>query len=144
MHNIHQAQTLLGFDFGMRRIGVAIGDTISKSAKPLVTIQARDGIPDWHQIAELITHWQIDGCIVGMPYQLDGSTQDITFAAKKFSNRLHAKYQLPVKLIDERLTTKVAQLEIAARATNQYSLDSVAACLILQAWLNDTNSDPRG
>jgi len=136
MHDSAKAQVVLGFDFGMKRIGIAIGDTVSLSAKPLTTIHATDGIPNWGDISELIQEWNIDCLVVGMPYQLDGSSQDITLSVNKFINRLRAKYTLPVYSIDERMTTKIAKLEIQSKMTTMYGVDSVAASLILQAWLN--------
>ena len=93
--------TVLAFDFGMKRIGVAIGDTLSNSAKPLTTITAIDGIPNWDNITALIKDWDADTLIIGMPYNHDGSIQDITHSAKKFYNRIKSKYALPTHFIDE-------------------------------------------
>lgn len=129
--------TVLGFDFGMKRIGVAIGQTITRSANPLLTLTALDGIPDWEEIEKLISVWQADALIVGLPYQLDGSEQHLTFAARKFSNRLKEKFKLPVFLVDERLTTMAAKsyLKEQKRLVPK-EIDKYAATLILESWLN--------
>lgn len=131
----HEEITLLGFDFGMRRIGIAIGNTITNEAKPLLTIAAQDGIPDWEEIKKIIKEWTIKELIVGMPYNLSGQFQEITFAARKFANRLHQKFKLPVHTIDERYTTKLAR----SKVTKKIGVDSIAACIILQSWLNQNN-----
>ena len=136
--------TVLAFDFGMKRIGVAIGDTLSNSAKPLTTITAIDGIPNWDNITALIKDWDADTLIIGMPYNHDGSIQDITHSAKKFYNRIKSKYALPTHFIDERLTTKIAKIELAKLHKNNYSMDSMAATLILQSWLNEHQLGNKG
>ena len=101
--------TFLGFDFGMKNIGVAIGQTISCTAQPLVVLKAQDGIPDWRAIQSLIDEWLPNALIVGLPYGLQLQEQSITFSARKFARRLKAAYHLPVHLVDERLTTKEAR-----------------------------------
>ena len=123
---------LLAFDFGMRNIGVAVGQTITHSATPLTILKAQDGIPDWNQIADLITTWHANGLVVGIPYNLDGSEQPVSLAARKFARRLESRFKLPVFLVDERFTTKVAKIEMQDKAQ---LVDSYAAKLILESWL---------
>jgi putative holliday junction resolvase len=137
MHNSKTPSTILGFDFGMSRIGVAIGDSLIKSAKPLTTLQATDGIPLWGEIEALVNKWDIRAMVVGMPYALDHSFQEITFAARKFSNRLKQKFKLPVHLIDESYTTKIARMK---KRSKKIGIDSVAASVILQAWFNENKN----
>jgi putative holliday junction resolvase len=132
----NNTQTLLGFDFGMRRIGIAIGNTVTNTAQPLIIIQAQDGIPDWNEINNLINQWAITALVVGMPYNIDGEFQEITHAAKKFANRLKQKFKLPVHLIDERYTTKIAK----SASRKDKGVDSIAASILLQSWLNEANS----
>lgn len=130
-------KTVLGFDFGLKRIGVAIGQTLTRSANPLTTLSAIDGIPTWEEIENLISIWQAQALIVGLPYQLDGSEQHLSFAAKKFANRLRAKFKLPVFLVDERLTTMAAKSylkEVKIYAPNE--IDQYAAKFILESWLH--------
>lgn len=130
-------KTVLGFDFGMKRIGVAIGQTITRSANPLTTLSAVDGIPDWEEIENLIALWQADALIVGLPYHLDGSEQHLSLAARKFANRLKAKFKLPVFLMDERLTTMAAKSYLKeAKIYAPTEIDQYAAKFILESWLN--------
>lgn len=132
-----QPKVLLAFDFGMRRIGVAVGQSLTNSATPLATLPAKDGIPSWETIKNLIETWQADALIVGIPYNMDGSEQDITKAARKFLRRLH-RYHLPTYEVDERLTTVEARNQLYAknlRAADIKNVDSFAAKLILESWL---------
>tara|TARA_B100000965_G_C19110951_1_gene549030 strand:- start:49 stop:489 length:441 start_codon:yes stop_codon:yes gene_type:complete len=131
-------QTFISFDFGMSRIGVAIGNTSTQTARPLKTLPARDGIPNWNTIKNILDQWSIDAIIVGMPYTLDNKHQDITFAARKFSNRLKQKYKLPIFIVDERFSTKIARQEMKKKQ----EIDSISACIILEAWLNEKRIPP--
>ncbi len=136
--------TVLGFDFGMKHIGVAVGQTITRSANPLSTLKAKDGIPNWDDIFKLITTWNAKALVVGIPLNMDGTEQLITAAAKKFGNRLQARFNLPVHHIDERLTTVEAKQQLfnssGYKALDKSSIDSYSAKLILESWLNSTNS----
>lgn len=129
----------LGFDFGMKRIGSAIGQTITQTASPLGIIAAKDGIPNWGDIDKLIEDWHPQAIILGIPLNMDGTEQQITFCARKFGNRLRNRYKLPVHEVDERLTTKEAKSRIIAhggmKALEKTKLDAVAAQVILEAWL---------
>ena len=133
-------QVLLGFDFGMRKIGIAVGQVITKTATPLTMIKAKDGIPSWEAIGDLIKTWQDDALVVGIPYNMDGSEQEIGFAAKRFAGRLKNHYHLPVHRVDERLTTVMAKLELQDKhghRSAQREVDSVAASLILESWFRN-------
>lgn len=127
--------TILAFDFGMKRIGVAIGQKITQHARPLTTIPATDGIPKWSDIKALITKWEVNQLIVGLPLNVDGSDQEITLAAKKFSRRLRAKFNLPVALVDERYSTKHARSSTNFHRHEKAQIDSCAAAVILETWL---------
>ena len=140
MHDNPSTSVILGFDFGMRRIGVAIGNTLTSTAHPLTTLDANDGIPNWQEIIDLTTHWNANELVVGLPLSLTGEPQEITHAAKKFSNRLRQKCKLPVHLIDERYTTKVGRME----QKKGQQIDSVAASVILQAHLNEQKTSKKG
>lgn len=132
---------LLGFDFGMKRIGVAIGQTITKTARPLTTLSAKSGVPDWRMVEELVTKWQPDALVVGIPLNMDGSLQKISIAAHQFAEVLQKHFALPVYQVDERLTTKDARERIFAqggfKALKDGQVDQVAAQLILQNWFNE-------
>ena len=127
-------QTLLGFDFGTQRIGVAAGQNITGTATALCTIRSGHGKPDWEKISELIDHWKPDALVVGMPLHDDGSDSDISRAARKFIRQLEERYRLPVHLMDERLSTHAAK-QFMKNSTGKQETDAVAAMIILQGWL---------
>lgn len=141
---MHKHKVLLGFDFGMKRIGVAVGQTITCSAQALTVLAAKDGIPNWQLIAELLQTWHTDGCVIGAPYNMDGSHQHVTYAAKKFAARLREKFKLPVYLMDERLTTIEAKAQLYAKPkASRTEIDSYAAKLILESWLTSSVKDEK-
>lgn len=129
----------LGFDFGYKRIGVAVGQALTKSASPLETIAAKSGIPNWMDIAAVIKRWRPCGLIVGLPTRIDGQEQYTTQAAKNFAQTLSERFTLPVHLVDERLTTVEARAQLylngGYRKIQQSQVDSIAACIILEQWL---------
>lgn len=134
------ARTILGFDFGMKNIGIAVGQELTRTANPLTAIKARDGIPDWEQIAQLLQDWQPALLIVGLPLNMDGTEQAMTAAARRFGNRLHGRFGLPVEWQDERLTTYEALDQMGIRSKmdsrQRSDVDQLSAQLILQSWLN--------
>jgi len=136
--------TFLGFDFGLKRIGVAVGQSVTITASPLSIIKAQNGIPDWEEIAKLIATWQPKALIVGVPVNPDGTNQEITERARCFARQLHKYYHLPVHEVDERLTTKTAREEIykkgGYKALQKEAIDSIAAKLILEAWMHENLS----
>lgn len=131
-------QTLLAFDFGMKRIGVAVGQSLTGTASPLAPLSARDGQPDWGQVEKLLAEWAPARLVVGLPLNMDGSEQPLTAAARRFAGRLHGRFGLPVDSIDERLSTKAVREELFSRGgyreLQKKSVDSRAACLILESW----------
>ena len=135
------AQRVLGFDYGTRQIGVAVGQTLTGNARPLKELRARDGIPNWDQIGALLKEWEPDALIVGLPLNMDGTPSDMSARAEKFARRLHGRFQLPVHCIDERLSTFEAKQTLrdsGRRAPTSYRdnpVDSLAAALLLETWL---------
>ena len=127
-------QTLLGFDFGTQRIGIAVGQSITGTATALCTINSSHGKPDWDRITELIEHWRPDALVVGLPLHDDGSYSDISKAARKFAQQLEGRYRLPVHSMDERLSSYAARQHMKRTASKQ-EVDAVAAMIILQNWL---------
>lgn len=131
-------KVLLAFDFGMKRIGVAVGQTVTQTARPIATVNAKEGNPDWQAIAKLIKKWLPDALVVGIPLNMDGTEQDITQHARHFAESLRQTYQRPVHEMDERLTTKDARerlfIEGGYKALQDGQVDRVAAQLILQNW----------
>ena len=134
-------QRVLGFDYGTRQIGVAVGQTLTGNARPLRELRARDGVPDWEQIAALLREWEPDALVVGLPLNMDGTTSEMSARAQKFARRLHGRFQLPVHCIDERLSTfeaKQTLRESGRRTPASYRdnpVDSLAAALLLETWL---------
>ncbi len=137
------SQTLLGFDYGTKRIGVAVGQDITRSVTPLTTLQSRNGQPDWDAIGKLIKEWNPAKLVVGLPLHLDGTTQALTDKAQRFGNQLKGRYNLPVEMVDERLTSHEAESELAARGrkSTKADIDALAAALILQSWLDQQNNE---
>lgn len=134
------SEIYLAFDFGLRRIGVAVGQAITGSATPLDPLLAQKGEPDWKIVDLLIETWRPRGLIVGMPYRLDGQEQALSFAARKFAQTLIAHYHLPVDMVDERLTTKEAKRRLSQsglKVKDLPSLDSFAAKLIFETWFSE-------
>ncbi len=127
----HGATTLLGFDYGRKRIGVAVGQRLTATATALGTVRARDGKPDWPAISRLITEWKPGALVVGIPYHMDGSEQKMTHAAQRFCRQLEGRYGLPVHYAEERLSSYAVE----SSAHGRHEVDSLAAQLILQDWL---------
>lgn len=132
----------LGFDYGAKRIGVAVGDAVTGSARPLPTV-ANGRQPDWDKLAKALKEWRPAGCVVGLPVDLDGNDQAITTQARAFAEQLRSRYGVPVYLCDERLSSRAADDELRnARADGRKNRrvrsgdrDGVAARLILEQWL---------
>jgi len=129
----------LGFDFGFKRIGVAIGQAITLTARPLPTLAAEQGVPDWLLIAKLINEWKPEAFIVGLPTCIDDSEQYTAPAARSFARKLTKQFKLAVHLVDERLSTVEARAQLFAeggyRKIKTTEVDSIAACIILEQWL---------
>lgn len=132
---------VLGFDFGVLRIGIAIGQRLTGNASPLCIIKSNNGAPDWDQIKSLIDEWQPDALVVGRPLTMDGEEQEITARAVKFGKRLHGRFGLPVIYVDERLSSYEAENRLAdlpsGSAKRKMGIDDAAAALIVETWLAD-------
>lgn len=131
--------SILSFDFGTKNIGVAHGQTITAYASELPSLKANDGIPNWSQIELLLKEWSVNRVIVGLPLNMDDSESELSIRARKFANRIHGRFGVPVEMVDERLSTLEAKQEAAARGhKGQYGknpIDAIAARLILESWL---------
>ena len=109
-------RTIIGFDYGTKSIGVAIGQEITGTARPLKALKAKDGIPNWDEIKRILDEWKPDLLVVGYPTDLDGKDlETITPRAKKFANRLHGRFGYSVEMHDERLSTKEARADLFAQ-----------------------------
>lgn len=130
--------TVLAFDFGEKRIGVATGETLLATAHPLTVIHAESNDARFAAIGKLIAEWQPVQLVVGLPTHADGTAHDMTRLAKKFAERLQRRFNLPIAFADERLTSLDAERRLRETGRNAKSakplLDAVAAQLILQTW----------
>ena len=128
----------LGFDYGLSRIGVATGQTLTQSATPLMAIPAKDGTPRWDAIEGLLTEWRPDIVVVGLPLHEDGTVSEMAKCAKKFGQRIHGRFGVEVAFIDEYHSTREARkhLNYKGKASDQDGkLDATAASVILERWL---------
>lgn len=130
------ARTYLGFDFGLKRIGVAVGQDLTRSATALETLAAVNGKPDWDAVARLLDQWHPHALIVGLPLNMDGTETELTPRARRFGNQLRERFKRPVHWMDERLSTIEAERLIAQSGSKRGAdSDKLAAQLILQSWL---------
>jgi len=133
----------LGFDFGMKRIGVASGQLTTTTATALTILSAQDGIPNWTQIDNLIAEWQPLALIIGIPLTMQDTEQLLTHCARKFANRLTERYGLPIHTVDERLSSRAAKEQLyevgGRRAVKGRAVDGVAAKIILEQWLRSAS-----
>ena len=132
--------TLIGFDFGERRIGVAVGETSTRIASPLGAIDEPATEPRFRAIEGLVREWQPAGFVVGRPRHDDGSEHAVARLAEKFARRLEARFALPVAFIDETLTSAAAEQslrEARTRPSRKSDVDAMAATLILQSFLDE-------
>lgn len=123
----------------MKSIGIAVGQSITNTASPLQAIRAQDGIPNWDNLEKTLIEWKPDALLVGLPLNMDGTEQPITTSVKRFVGRLKHKYNLPVFLHDERLSTVDAKAKLfelgGYKKLSKEKVDSVSACLIYESWV---------
>lgn len=134
--------TLLAFDYGEKRIGVALGNALTHSARPLTVIPNRSRDYRFEAIAGLLREWQPDHLIVGLPTHPDGTPHAMTQQAKRFGNQLTGRFNLPVTWIDERYSSVDAEARLRERGGDLGQLDAEAACVILQQYLDELSSSP--
>jgi putative Holliday junction resolvase len=143
---LRPAELILAFDYGHRRIGVAVGNTGTRTATALGSVPAR-GAPDWDAVARRVREWTPARLLVGLPYNMDGSETALTAACRRFASELSQRYALPVELVDERLTSSAAQSDLREarrsgarrRRVRREDIDANAARLILETWLQEAN-----
>jgi putative Holliday junction resolvase len=132
--------TLIGFDFGSRRIGVAVGETSTRIASPLTAIEGEANEARFEAIGRIVDEWRPKGFVVGRPRHSDGSEHTVAKLAEKFARRLEARYGVPVAFVDETLTSAEAESTLRAtrtRAGRKSDVDAMAATLILQSYLDE-------
>lgn len=128
---VDDVQTLLGFDYGLKRIGVAVGQTLTGTARPLATLSCKQGQPPWSQIDALIALWQPAALVIGIPYLADGHAGETARRALAFACTLANRYGLPVHHCDEHLSSWAAQ----ERSRSTHDLDAQAASIILESYM---------
>jgi putative Holliday junction resolvase len=148
--NAHAGRRLLAFDFGLRQIGVAVGNSALGTTQPLTVLRAKDGKPDWTAVAALCDEWRPDLLLVGDPLNMDGTVSELAQRARKFARRLEGRLNLPTEMVDERLTSFAVKQDLregrrqghhegrSEKHRGDYReqpIDSLAAELILQDWL---------
>lgn len=139
-------RSFLAFDYGEKYIGVAVGSSHTRLAEPVTTLRGSAKNPDWAGVSRLIDEWRPDALIVGLPLNMDGGDNPMTRAARAFGQRLRERYNLPVHMVDERLSTLTAR-DILNQAgvpmrRHKSRLDKLAAQTILQSFLNELPGDP--
>jgi len=131
--------TALAFDFGTGSIGLAYGQSLTGSARELEPLPAKDGKPDWNRVQKILEEWRPDVLLVGLPLNMDGTESDFCARARKFGQRLHGRFGLPLAFADERLSTRAAKEEARDRGhRGDYGdnpIDSIAARIFLEDWL---------
>jgi putative Holliday junction resolvase len=136
--------TVLGFDYGKARIGVAVANTLAGIATPQSTVMARDGVPDWDAITRCLQEWKPARLVVGMPRKLDGTDSAMQEPIERFIRQLQGRYNLPVDVVSEQLSSREAEqrLKLARQAgrkrkVRKEEIDQVAAAIILESWMQE-------
>jgi putative Holliday junction resolvase len=135
-------RTVMAFDFGLRQIGVAIGNCLLRTTQPLPIIRAKDGVPEWRALEALVDEWRPDLLVVGDPLNMDGTVSELCALAGKFARRLHGRLGLEVTMVDERLSSFEAKRTSREQGRHRgdfkrQPVDSLAAEIILQSWLTE-------
>lgn len=128
---LQTVQLVFGFDFGIKRIGIAMGNTLTGQAQPLAVVKAIDNAARFAQIGALIAEWKPATLVVGEPFHPDGAEHEMTLRCRRFANQLHGRFDLPVRLVDERYSSAV----LSARRGEV--IDAKAAAIILQQYFDD-------
>ncbi|HBT32347.1 MAG TPA: Holliday junction resolvase RuvX [Pusillimonas sp.] len=129
-------QVLLAFDFGQKKIGVAVGNSLTRQARPLTILLPKTRVERFSQIAALLEEWQPDQLIVGLPLTIDGQEQEASRACRRFANQLNGRFDINVQLVDERGSSLEAQALLGSHAPD----DAMAAAVILQRYLDALGS----
>ena len=143
-----RAPTVLAFDYGLRRVGVAVGNVITRTAEPLLTLRADQGEPDWPGIDRCIADWRPGILLVGVPYNMDGSPGELTGLAQTFAADLAARFGIEVVTVDERLSSREAEEVLRrqrrsgelGRRIRREDVDKEAARVLLRQWLDGSGA----
>ncbi|MDO6720583.1 Holliday junction resolvase RuvX [Psychrosphaera sp. 1_MG-2023] len=136
-----KSKTIIGIDYGTTSIGFAVGQSLTGTASPLEALRAKDGVPQWDQVEKLLTTWEPDLVVVGLPLNMDGTEQPMTARAKKFANKIHGRFGYAIETHDERLTTVDAKADLFAsggfRNLKKGNVDSQSAVVILESYFEN-------
>ena len=137
-----ETRSFFGIDYGTRKLGVAVGQTLTRTAMGIAVIPVKHLEPDWQQLDALVLRWKPHAFVVGMPYNMDGSENDMTARVLQFARLLETRYQRPWYSMDERLSTRAAREIsrdnaelIGKRYNDKTKVDAMAAQLLLEGWL---------
>ena len=138
MPDMQTAQSIMAFDFGTQKMGMAIGQSTIESSNPLPLFTMKDGIPDWDKLLKVVKEWQPTLFLVGLPLNMDDSESELSARARKFARRLRHQTNIQTWMVDERLTTREARDELdhyqAQGRGKKLSADSIAAALLIESW----------
>ena len=123
---------VLAFDYGLRNIGVCVGQFVTKTASPLTTLRAKNGVPDWSQVAKVISEWQPQMLVVGLPLNMDDTESEMSQRARAFGDELAKRFDVSVEMVDERLSSRSAK-EVDDKRSHE-----IAAVLIAETWLGQS------
>lgn len=142
-------ETVIGLDFGVHKMGIALGNTLTQTAQPLMQFAMNNGQPNWQQLLDLIQEWQAHKVVVGLPLNMDGTESELTLRAKKFARRLNHQLQsqhikCPVIIADERLTSREAKnlaWEYGLIKRENDPIDKIASAILLGSWLRSGDGE---
>lgn len=130
-------KTILSFDYGTRWIGTAVGQSITQTATALKTFESKNNKPDWNGIEKLISEYQPDLLVIGLPLNSLGEEQEISQKARRFARQLEGRFHKPICMVDERLTTRQVYIDSADNHRTKQQIDALSAALIAQSWLDN-------
>lgn len=137
---------LVAFDFGLRQIGVATGNTISSVASELTTVNAKEGKPNWHDIEKILKEWKPDLCLVGLPLNMDGTESELSGRARKFARQIEGRFNQTTEMVDERLSSfeakGMAKEEGHKGDYKAAPIDALAARILVEQWLQQNTRHP--
>ncbi len=138
MPDVNAPNTIMAFDFGTQKMGMAVGQSLIESATPLPLFPMKDGIPNWDELLKIVKNHQPSLFLVGLPLNMDDSESELSTRARKFARRLRHQTNIETLMVDERLTTREARDELdhyqAQGRGKKLSADSIAAALLIESW----------
>ncbi len=138
MPDVNAPNTIMAFDFGTQKMGMAVGQSLIESATPLPLFPMKDGIPNWDELLKIVKNHQPSLFLVGLPLNMDDSESELSTRARKFARRLRHQTNIETLMVDERLTTREARDELdhyqAQGRGKKFSADSIAAALLIESW----------